>query len=349
MNRSKNHRVIVSRHGRPDVLLVVVEDIPEPRAGEVCVKVQAAGVSAFDLIYRRWGRLPGSPRIPFTLGEDVVGTVDAIGEGVSSLSPGEMVAGGTWARGVGGGYSEHVCLPASDLVPVPSGVDPAEAVCLVVNYLTAHQHLHAIGGARCGERVLVHGAAGGVGTALLELSRIAGLEVYGTASPRNADLVESLGATPIDYKAEDFVARIAALTGDGVDLVIDPVGGASQLWRSYRSLRKGGRLVWLGSAAIDKQGLRVGPLSLLTVSALRLLPDGKHVPPCPVMAKYAQRQLAWYRATLSELLDLLAVGKVAPVVAERVPLERAARGHELLERGGHRGKVVLVTRVYEEQ
>lgn len=349
MNRSKNHRVIVSRHGRPDVLLVVVEDIPEPRAGEVRVKVQAAGVSAFDLIYRRWGRLPGSPRIPFTLGEDVVGTVDAIGEGVSSLSPGEMVAGGTWARGVGGGYSEHVCLPASDLVPVPSGVDPAEAVCLVVNYLTAHQHLHAIGGARCGERVLVHGAAGGVGTALLELSRIAGLEVYGTASPRNADLVESLGATPIDYKAEDFVARIAALTGDGVDLVIDPVGGASQLWRSYRSLRKGGRLVWLGSAAIDKQGLRVGPLSLLTVSALRLLPDGKHVPPCPVMAKYAQRQLAWYRATLSELLDLLAVGKVAPVVAERVPLERAARGHELLERGGHRGKVVLVTRVYEEQ
>ena len=348
MSHSKNHRVIVSRHGRPGVLLVVVEDVPQPRAGEVRVKVQAAGVSAFDLIYRRWGWLPGSPRIPFTLGEDVVGTVDAVGEGVSSFSRGQMVAGGTWGLGIGGGYSEHVCLPASDLVPVPSGVDPARAVCLVVNYLTAHQHLHAIGGARAGERVLVHGAAGGVGTALVELSRLAGLEVYGTASQRNVDFVESLGATSIDYAAEDFVTRIAALSGDGVDVVIDPVGGAGQLLRSYRALRKGGRLVWLGSAAIDRQGLRVGPLSMLTVWALRLLPDGKHVPRCPLMPEYAQRQLPWYRGTLSELLDLLAAGKLAPVVAERVPLEHAARAHELLERGGHRGKVVLVTEAYGE-
>ncbi len=100
----KHHRVVVSRHGGPEVLQVVEEDIPEPGAGEVRVKVLAAGVSAFDLIYRRWGHLPGSPRLPFTLGEDVVGVVDKLGTGVSSLNLGQTVAGGTGFLGVGGGY-----------------------------------------------------------------------------------------------------------------------------------------------------------------------------------------------------------------------------------------------------
>ena len=134
----KHHRVVVSRHGGPDVLQVVEEDLPEPGAGEVRVRVLAAGVSAFDLMYRRWaGRLPGSPRVPFTLGEDVVGVVDKLGTGVSSLDPGQTVAGATGFLSVGGGYAEYICLLDSELVPVPSGLDPAEAVCLVVNYLTA--------------------------------------------------------------------------------------------------------------------------------------------------------------------------------------------------------------------
>ena len=346
----KHHRVVVSRHGGPDVLQVVEEDIPEPGAGEVRVKVLAAGVSAFDLIYRRWGRLPGSPRLPFTLGEDVVGVVDKLGTGVSSLEPGQTVAGGTGFLGVGGGYAEFICLLDSELVPVPSGVDPAEAVCLVVNYLTAHQHLHQIGKVRSGERILVHGAAGGVGTALLQLGKLAGLEMYGTASKHNHQLVSALGATPIDYRTEDFVERIRSLTGDGVDVVVDPVGGARHLWRSYRALGKGGRLVWLGNAATNKQGLRVGPLrilvwgtrGLLMVFLLRLIPDGKQAPTPPTLGKFAKAHNEWYRETLTELLDSLAVGRIKPVVAERIPLAEAARAHELLERSGHAGKVVLV-------
>ena len=349
----KHHRVVVSRHGGPDVLQVVEEDLPEPGAGEVRVKVLAAGVSAFDLIYRRWGHLPGSPRLPFTLGEDIVGVVDKLGTGVSSLEPGQTVAGGTGFLGVGGGYAEFICLLASELVPVPSGLDPAEAVCLVVNYLTAHQHLHQIAGVRSGERILVHGAAGGVGTALLQLGKLAGLEMYGTASKHNHQLVSALGATPIDYRNEDFVERIRSLTGDGVDVVLDPVGGARHLWRSYRALSKGGQLVWLGSAATNKQGLRVGPLSMmlivwwvraaLMVFLLRLIPDGKQVPPCPTLDKFAKAHHEWYRETLTELLDSLAAGRIKPVVAERIPLAEAARAHELLERSGHTGKVVLVT------
>jgi NADPH2:quinone reductase len=349
MVTATNHQVVVTRHGDPDVLQVVEADIPEPGTGDVRVKVLAAGISAFDLIYRRWARLPGSPKVPFTLGEDIVGVVDKTGPGVGSLEPGLVVAGGTWALGIGGGYTEYVCLPETELVPVPPGVDPAEAACLVVNYLTAHQHLHDIGGARRGERMLVHGAAGGVGTAVVQLGQLAGLEMYGTAAKDKHELVSSLGATPIDYRSEDFVEAIRTLTGDGVDLVIDPIGGAAQLWRSYRSLRRGGRLVWLGSAAVEKQGIRVGPLSMATVFLLRLLPDGKHVPRCPTMDVYAEANPEWYRATMAELLDHLAAGRLRPIIAERIPLAEAARAHALIEKGGHTGKFVLVTPAYQRQ
>jgi NADPH2:quinone reductase len=254
------------------------------------------------------------------MGEDVVGAVDKLGKGVSSLEPGQRVAGGTWALGVGGGYAEFICLPASELVPVPSGLDPAEAVCLVVNYLTAHLHLHHIA------------------------RKLAGLEMYGTASKYNHELVSALGATPIDYRTEDFVERIRSLTGDGVDAVVDPVGGARHIWRSYRALRKGGRLVWLGAAATKERGLRVGPLSLLMNVLLKLIPDGKQAPICPDLGRFAEAHNDWYRETLTELLDSLAAGKIKPVVAERIPLAEAARAHELLERGGYAGKVVLVTK-----
>jgi NADPH:quinone reductase-like Zn-dependent oxidoreductase len=334
----KNHRVVVSRHGGPEVLQVVEEDLPEPRPGEVRVKVLAAGISAYDLMHRRSGSLPGTPRVPFTLGEDVVGVVDKLGAEVSTVEPGQMVAGATFCLGVGGGYAEFICLPASELVPVPAGLDPAEAVCLVVNYLTAHMAMHRTAHIQSGERVLVHGAAGGVGTALLELGKLAGLEMYGTASRHNHDLVSALGATPIDYRREDFVECIRSLTGDGVDAVFDPIGGARQLWRSYRTLRRGGRLVWFGVAATKKEGLRVIPLTLLTLFLIKLIPDSKAAPLAPDLAK----DNAWYRATLAELLDWLAAGKLKPVVAERIPLLEAARAHELLERGGYAGKVVLV-------
>ena len=334
----KNHRVVVSRHGGPDVLQVVEEDLPEPRAGEVRVKVLAAGVSAYDLMFRRSRRLPGTPRVPFTLGEDVVGVVDKLGEGVSAFEPGQMVAGATFSLGVGGGYAEYVCMPTDEWVPVPAGLDPAEAVCLVVNHLTAHAMLHRAAKVQRDERILVHGAAGGVGTALLELGRLAGLEMYGTASKSNHELVSSLGAKPIDYHAEDFVKRIRQLTGDGVDVVFDPIGGARQVWRSYKAVRKGGRLVWFGVAATKKTGLRVIPFTLLAIGLLKLIPDGKRVPSAPDLSK----DNAGYRETLGELLGLLAAGKIKPVVAERIPLFEASRAHELLERGGYAGKVVLV-------
>ena len=138
--------------------------------------------------------------------------------------------------------------------------------------------------------------------------------------------------------AEGFVERIRDFTGDGVDVVLDPVGGARHVWRSNRALRKGGRLVWFGMAATKKGGLKVIPFTLLMVALLKLIPDGKQAPLAPDLSK----DNAWYRETLAELLDLLAAGKIKPVVAARIPLLGAVRAHELLERGGYAGKVVLM-------
>jgi NADPH:quinone reductase-like Zn-dependent oxidoreductase len=339
MERVRNHRVVVERRGGPDVLQVVEEEPPEPGLGEVRVKVLAAGVSAYDLMVRSIS-FPGNPRVPFTPGEDIVGVVDKVGAGVSTVEPGQRVAG--WTFGDSGGYTELICRPTSELVPVPSGLDAAEAVALVVNYLTAHLYLHKTAGVRAGERILVHGAAGGLGTALVQLGKLAGLETYGTASKHNHELVSALGATPIDYRTEDFVERIRNLTGDGVDVVFDPVGGARQLWRSYRALRNGGRLVPIGSVATSKAGMKVIPLSLLTILLLKLIPDGRRVPLSPNMMKFPHTHNDWYRETLTELLESAAAGRIRPVIAERIPLLEARRAHELLERGGHAGKVVLV-------
>ena len=335
----KYQRVVVTRYGGPEVLQVVEGDLPKPRAGEARVKIVTAGVSAYDVMLRQSGLLPGSPRVPFTPGVDVVGVVDKLGEGVSTVELGQTVAGSTFSLGGVGGYAEYVCLPAGELVPVPAGVDPAKAVCLVANYLTAHMTMHRTAKIRSGERVLIHGAAGGLGTALLDLGKLAGLEMYGTASGYNHDLVSALGATPIDYHTEDFCARIHSLTGDGVDAVFDPIGGAGHLWRSYRALRHGGRLLWFGAAATKRKGLRVIPLSLLMVFLLKLIPDGKQAP----LAQDISKDNAWYRETLAELLDLLAAGKVKPVVAECFPLVEAVRAHERLDRGRYAGKMVLVT------
>ncbi len=336
-NTLKNHRIVVTQHGGPEVLQLIEEDLPKPKTGEARVKVLAAGISSYDLMHRSSGKLPGTPKPPFTLGEDIVGTVDKLGDGVSSLEPGEMVAGATFCMGLGGGYAEYVCLPESELVPVPAGVDPAQAVCVVVNYLTAHMAMHRTANVQRGECILVQGAAGGVGSALLELGELAGLEMYGTASKYNHELVSALGATPIDYHTEDVVARIHELTGEGVDVVFDPIGGGRQLWHSYKALGKNGRLVWFGVAAVKKDGLRVIPFTLLMVMLLKLKPDSRQMLLTPDLSK----ENAWYRATLAELLDLLATGKIDPIVAARIPLAEAARAHELLERGGYAGKVVL--------
>src|SRR5512136_1142867 len=236
----RHTRVIVTHYGGPEALRVIEEECPEPEAGEARVRVLAAGVSLPDIMARE-GIHPETPKVPFTPGWDLVGEVDRLGGGISGVELGQTVA----AMPISGAYAQFICLPQRELVPVPSGLDAAEAVSLVLNYITAYQMLHRSAKVRMGQRVLIHGAAGGVGSALLQLGRLAGLEMYGTCSSRGASAVSELGGIPIDYRQLDFVKEIHRLTGEGVDAVFDGIGG-THIWRSRKALRPGGRVVAYG-------------------------------------------------------------------------------------------------------
>jgi NADPH:quinone reductase-like Zn-dependent oxidoreductase len=192
-------RVVINRLGGPEVLEVREEELPEPGLGEVRVRILATGVSLPDLMMRE-GVHPEAPRPPFTPGWDLVGVVDKLGVGAYALEPGQMVA----ALPVWGANAEFICLPQGELVPVPAGLDPAEALVLVFNYVTAYQMMRRTVRVKPGQRVLIHAAAGGIGSALLQLGRLVDLEMYGTASARKNELVSSLGGTPIDYQNVDF-------------------------------------------------------------------------------------------------------------------------------------------------
>ena len=289
---------------------MVEEECPEPKDGEVRVRVQAAGVSLPDLMMRE-GIHPETPRLPFTPGWDLVGVVDRLGDGVSGIEPGQIVA----ALPISGAYAEFVCLPPRELVPVPSGLNAAEAVSLVLNYVTAFQMIHRSAKVRPGQRVLIHGAAGGVGSALLQLGRLAALEMYGTCSARGASAVSDLGGIPIDYQHQDFVAEIHRLTHEGVDVVFDGIGGA-HIWRSRKALRPGGKVVAYGLTS----SLRGGRLASgrpggrhrfreIRVFALYivggwLLPGRKRVVPYSIQWLKRLRP-AWFRQDLIALFDLL--------------------------------------------
>jgi NADPH:quinone reductase-like Zn-dependent oxidoreductase len=195
--------------------------------------------------------------------------------------------------------------------------------------------LHRLADVKPGQRVLVHGAAGGVGTAVLQLGKLGGLELYGTASKPKHELVRALGAVPIDYKSEDFVERVLALTGDGVDLVLDPIGG-SHLARSRKALRRGGMLIAYGASSAVERGFSQIVSGLLRLLLYKLIPDGRSY------RLYGIHDLHTIQADLQRLLGLLAEGKLRPVIGARIPLSEAAKAHQLLESAAVTGKIVLV-------
>jgi NADPH2:quinone reductase len=286
--------------------------------------------------------------VPFTPGWELVGAVDRLGGGVSGIEPGQIFA----ALPIHGAYAEYLCLPQRELVPVPSGLDAAEAVSLVLNYITAYQMMHRSVHVRLGQRVLIHGAAGGVGSALLQLGRLAGLEMYGTCSSRGFSAVSGLGGIPMDYQRQDFVREIHRLTGEGVDVVFDPIGGA-HLWESRKALRPGGTVVGYGlSTSLRGKGLtsnrpgrrqrfRGTAIFGLYIFGSRLLPGRKRVVPYSIQT-LKRLKPALFRQDLITLFDLLQQQKIKPLIAQRLPFAEARQAHELLGKGGVTGKIVLV-------
>jgi NADPH2:quinone reductase len=348
-------RVVVDHYGGPEVLRVVEVADPRPGAGEVRVKVLAAGVSFTDAQLRAGTYLPGAPTPPFTPGYELVGLVEELGPGCSRLEVGDRIG----ALTVWGADAERVCVPESGAVDVPEDLDPGDVLSLLFPYMTAYQVLHRTAEVKRGETVLVHGAAGRVGIAALELGAAAGLRLIGTCSARDLAKVEALGAVAIDYRNEDFLARVRELTDDGVDVVSDSLGGPITL-RSFRALRPGGRLVVYGRYSTLKDGHKDWPAVIKWYAAIAAvwLWD-KLSPRRRVFAYHVQKyrdkatrrggavggepmDAEQFREDFQALLELLRADKIHPTVAERLPLSEARHAHELLESSAAKGKLVLV-------
>lgn len=332
-----NSKVTVTRYGGPEVLLVVQEPLREAQPGEVLVKVRTAGVALADIM-RREGLYPHSPVPPFTPGYDAIGVVAGVGADVQGFATGEDVA--VFFNGTGG-YSTYVYAHPDELVSIPAGLDSVKAVAVILNYVTAYQMLHRIARVSEGESILIHGASGGVGTALLELGKISGLHMYGTASLPKHPIVAQFGATPIDYRNEDFVSVLRQRAPEGMDAVFDPIGGPN--WgRSLQTLSKKGRFVGYGYSSVlnggdandwinnwskfanEKTTERGNPIHLYSVTALK------------------KDRVDWFQEDLRHLFSMLADGKINPVIARQIPLQEAAKAHELLEKSASTGKIVLV-------
>jgi len=271
---------------------------------------------------------------PLSPGYDMVGVVNKIGIGVTDLKAGQMVADLT----IFGSYTGYMLRPANSLVPVPTGLDPAQAVSMVLSYVTAYQMLHRIAKVQRGQKILVHGAGGAVGTALLELGALLDLKMYGTASKTKHDLVTSLGATPIDYKSEDFLTRMLAI--GGVDAAFDAIG-ADNFKRSFKSLKIGGVLVAYGfyNQAMGRGG-NVAK-EYMSIALWNFLPNGRKATFYSI-GDLRKKNPEWFKKDLATLFALLKEGKLKPSIERRMKLEDAAQAHELIEQAEVKGRIVLL-------
>lgn len=329
------------RIGEPESLRIRERQLPAPGPGQALIRVEASGVSFAEQQMRR-GKYYDQPRFPFVPGYDLVGTVEQIGAG-AAVAVGQRVAALTKT----GGWAERVVLDADGLVPVPDGLDAEAAETAIVNGVTAWRMLHRSARVRDGQTIVVLGAAGGVGSLLVQLARHAGATVIGVVGPRQLERVRALGAIPVDYRSEDVAARVAALAPGGVAAVFDHVGGAG-IAESWRMLAPGGALVAYGTAATkDLPGNPRLPVLRLLLRLWRwnLLPNRRRASFFDLWAgcrRRPERFRAELRADLERVFALLRDGHVEAQIAARYPLTEAAAALRFAESGGHTGKVLLV-------
>ena len=326
----KYKSVIVTKRGGPEVLQVTNNELRDPIAGEVRIKILAAPVCAPD-ITSRYGLSPFVPKPPFTPGYAVIGIVDAVGIDVPDAAVGDRVAALTGY----GAYSEYLYWPATHLIRVPRTVDPAEAATIILNYIVAYHVMHYSAKVASGDRVLIIGASGGIGTALLQLGKLADLSMYGLASTRKHYILEKYGAYPIDYHSQDFVKVINQAEPEGLDAVFN--GMADEYFKQgFSVLKRGGILVGYGNP-MSYSGL-IKALGQVIVHDL--LPNSKS-------ASYYSTGLSRLKWTMfledwSTLFKMLEECQIKPIIAAKFPILEAAEANLLLESGEVVGNIVLV-------
>lgn len=328
----KYKSVVVTKRGGPEVLQLTENDLRPPAAGQARIRVLATSVGRTDINYR-YGYSPFSPNVPFVPGYEIMGIVDAIGDDVTRVTVGDRVAALTGH----GGYSEIIYLGQEHLVPVPPSLDPAEVATVVLNYVSAYQMLHRVAKVSAGDKVLINGASGGMGTALLELGNLAGLKMYGTASPGKHEILTRFGAVPIDYHSQDFVEVIRRAEPSGLDFVFEGIGG-EHADRALAVLRRGGKLV----AYAAPVGLLSILKDLLRLIQVKILSKGRTAEFYGITALYL-RDKKPFMEDLPQLFNLLEEGRIKPVITAKLPILEARKANELLESGQVTGNIALVS------
>lgn len=327
-------RVTLKAFGGPEELeLETVPYLPEPAAGEVRVRVSVTSAAFTDVMIRK-GLYPDvKEKPPFSLGYDMVGLVDATGPGAARFKPGDRVADLTTI----GAYAEYLCLPEDRLTRVPEGMTDVDALGMILSAVTPYQMLTRVAKMQAGQSLLIHGAGGAVGTTMLQLAQDAGIAAFGTDVPAKHDLIRRLGAMPIDANAPE--ATLLEVTGGGVDVVFDPLG-AESLSRSLHALKPGGMLVAFGfqNEVLGRGGSI--PMDFVKLKLWDWLPNG-HATAFYSIGAMRRKHPEWFREDLARLFDMLAAGRIAPLVAEVLPLAEVRRAHERVEAGEVAGKLVL--------
>jgi NADPH:quinone reductase-like Zn-dependent oxidoreductase len=339
--------VVLTRHGGPEVLQVQERPDPPVGPGEVRVAVKAAGLNFADTA-ARVGLYPDAPKPPCVLGYEVSGEVESVGEGVSSPAVGDRVVAGTRF----GGHAEMVTIPAEQALPLPDRLSFEQGAAVPVNYVTAYCGLVVMAGVKQGERVLIHAAAGGVGTAAVQIAGHRGAEIFGTASASKHDAIRDLGVThAIDYRNQDFELEVRRITGDeGIDVAFDALGPSS-FRKDYRLLRPGGRLVMYGLSEAQEGTSRSVPAVIRSLSRMPFatLPWWKSVGMLNEnKGVFGLNMLSWWdrEGDISRItgpvVEELESGELEPVVSESFPFERAGEAHAFIGERRNIGKVVLV-------
>jgi len=326
----KYKSVIVTERGGPEVLQVVENDLRAPSSSQVRIKNLAVPVCLPD-VEARYGRSPFRLKTPFVPGYAVVGIVDQVGEGVTSVAVGDRVGALTTI----GGYAEYIFLGEKQLIPVPAALDPAEVAPLILNYIVAYQTLHRSAKVKAGDKVLIIGASGGIGTAFLQLGKLADLTLYGIASKSKHHILLEYGAEPIDYRAQDFVEVIRKSEPDGLDAVFDGIGG-DYIKRSFSLLRHGGTFVgYANPFSLSRMFRFLGQIILYN-----LLPNRRSAKYYGTGSSRIDRRP--FLEDWAALFTLLEEGKIKPVIARKYPILEASQANELLESGQVVGNIVLV-------
>lgn len=332
--RLKNKQIQLTGLGGIENLELVEAPLTEPKSGEVRVKVSAAGISLAEVLMRT-GHSAIRPKFPFVPGYDVVGTVEKVGHGVPKDWIGKRVA----ALIRVGGYAAYANVRADLLVPVPSKVKDAEAVALVLNYLTAYEMLFRYAQIKKRDRILVHGAGGGLGTALLDLAKLFDLRVYAVASASKHKKLRGENVFPVDPKKENLADRIAERDPKGVDAFFDFQGGEN-FKNSLRLLKKGGIAIQYDMTD-EKGNLILAYLKTIArFAAINILKGKKAV--FFAMNAFVRTKRSWYREDLAYLLELLETKKIRPLIGKKVSLEKVPKAHALLEKRKVLGKIVIV-------